>query len=250
MTEASPTKLRASLLAWGACVLMLGTRVTVADAQCAFARPKKASTYQVSLVPAFKGCESGTCYDDSGLTCHTDAGCAGTPICEGSLGARNAVTEGGSLIACQAPQLWPGAGWFWDPTSTSGNISMKPQKNKLFDGIVTDPNARDVAVQIALSGVRNSMSQPANGTGQFIMLTRFTLQDRTNGDMTIIDFPITRPVTLSDGKAKVKYSINATLSNDLAGLVVAGLPGCTVTQVLRIEVRDDQGVPFATPGLL
>jgi hypothetical protein len=232
------------------CVLGLGFYAESADAQCAFARPKKASTYQVSLVPAFMGCASGTCFEN-GDTCRTDADCGGqTPICEGSLGNPNASTEGGpQMIACQAPQVWSGGAWFWDSTSTFGRVQIKPGKNKIFDQVVTDLTARDLAVEVALAGVRDSMGNLASGAGQLVMVLRWTLQDRVNGDMTIVDLPLGGSLQLSGGKLKARFSANEILS-DLQGGIVAGLPGCTVTQVLKIEVRDNYGVPFAAPGLL
>lgn len=48
----------------------------------------------------------------------------------------------------------------------------------------------------------------------------------------------------------MKFSINEAMSTIYQGQFVAGLPGCTVTEVLSIRISDGAGVPFASPGLL
>jgi hypothetical protein len=66
------------------------------------------------------------------------------------------------------------------------------------------------------------MGQPASGSGTLTVTSRWTLDDRANGDMTLIDYPLTRSFSVEGGKANLKVTVNEILSA-LSGIVVPGL---------------------------
>lgn len=79
-------------------------------------------------------------------------------------------------------------------------------------------------------------------------LSRATLNDDSNGDMTVIDFP----VTFSFGEPKkggMKLSSNS--AEALIPLVNANnaeLPTCTAIAIVDVTIKDPLGLPFAKLG--
>lgn len=79
-------------------------------------------------------------------------------------------------------------------------------------------------------------------------LTRATFNDATNGDMTVIDFPVTFDYsTPSKGKMAVK-SNSAEQLEPLVGLNNADLPACTSLEIVDVTIKDPAGLPFAKLG--
>lgn len=79
-------------------------------------------------------------------------------------------------------------------------------------------------------------------------LTRATFNDQTNGDMTVIDFPVTfNYSTPSSGAMSIK-SNSAEALKPLVGVNNADLPACTSLEVVNILIKDPLGLPFAKQG--
>lgn len=79
-------------------------------------------------------------------------------------------------------------------------------------------------------------------------LSRTSLDDATNGDMTVIDFPVTfnfgEP---KNGSMKLSGS-SAEELKDLVGVNNADLPPCTAIEVVDVIIKDPAGLPFARLG--
>lgn len=81
-------------------------------------------------------------------------------------------------------------------------------------------------------------------------LSRWTINDATNGDMTLIDFPITFYFEdPDDGKIKLESSSAEALASILVDTSGPALPTCTSIEILRLTVKDPQGLPFAVRGV-
>jgi len=79
-------------------------------------------------------------------------------------------------------------------------------------------------------------------------LSRATVNDATNGDMTIIDFPVTfNYSTPSKGGMEVASS-SAEALVPLVGVNNADLPACTQIEIVNVVVKDPAGLPFAKLG--
>ncbi len=79
-------------------------------------------------------------------------------------------------------------------------------------------------------------------------LSRATLADETNGDMTVIDFPVT--FLFGDpkkGSIKLKSDSTAALA-PLVGPANADLPPCTSIEIVDLTIKDPLGLPFAKLG--
>jgi hypothetical protein len=206
---------------------------TPARAQCSFPHPHKAGKYQASLAQAFLPCVT-----EPGSSCCATA---------------NGTTEGG-VPSCAPPETFndlfgdPPDGWLWSPAS-SGQVLLKASNT--FPTNVLDPpsNSADVLVSLKIAGIVANASGggPANGDGNLGMFFRATFDDRVGGDTTVLDIPLTSAFTLSQGKAKLKTTVDVILNGD--PLHQPGLPRCSNLEVVAIQVRDPNGATFANAGL-
>ncbi len=79
-------------------------------------------------------------------------------------------------------------------------------------------------------------------------LSRATLDDETNGDMTVIDFPVTFLFgDPKNGSMKLNSNSAAALA-PLVGPANADLPPCTSIEVVDVTIKDPLGLPFAKLG--
>lgn len=79
-------------------------------------------------------------------------------------------------------------------------------------------------------------------------LTRATFDDKTFGDMTVIDFPVTFQFGVpSKGKLSLKSNSIEALT-PLVGANNADLPQCTILQIVDLTIKDADGLPFAKLG--
>ena len=62
--------------------------------------------------------------------------------------------------------------------------------------------------------------------------------------MTVVDFPAGFPITVVDGKSKIKTSANVLLN----GIGQPGLPGCSTIEVVSVTIVDPNGNTFANLG--
>jgi hypothetical protein len=82
----------------------------------------------------------------------------------------------------------------------------------------------------------------------FATLSRASLDDETNGDMTVIDFPVTFAFgTPSNGGMKINSNSAEQLS-PLVGANNAELPTCTSIEIVDVTIKDPLGLPFAKLG--
>jgi hypothetical protein len=213
------------LLGGLAAVLVVGISASSVLAQCAFEHPKKAGKFQSNLVQAFVSC--------------------GNP--GGGSNSPNSTTEGG-VPSCKPPETFSAqsgntaTGWQWDETKGQGQVQFKSQKVSK-NPAVTPANSTDLSVQAKLSGVLVG-GAPANGNGALATTARATFNDRMNGDMTVVDFPANFPLTVTNGKAKLKTSADVLLN----GISQPGLPDCTSIETVSITIVDSNGDTFANTG--
>ena len=106
-------------------------------------------------------------------------------------------------------------------------------------------------VKSKCSGIEKSDNSPigATETGwSLATLSRTTLADDTNGDMTVIDFPVT--FAFSDpSNGKISLSSNsAEALKPLVGANNADLPDCTQIEIVDVIVKDPGGLSLARLG--
>jgi hypothetical protein len=105
----------------------------------------------------------------------------------------------------------------------------------------------NLSIKTGCKGVLESDGvTPVSGPGWSVAtVSRATLNDPDNGDMTVIDFPVQIPMpAASKGKFSRKTNTNELL--DLLGL--PALPECTQVEVVSLSVQDPGGNPFAKLG--
>ena len=79
-------------------------------------------------------------------------------------------------------------------------------------------------------------------------LSRATLADNTNGDMTVIDFPVSFSYSTPDkGKMEIDSSSAESLI-PLVGVANADLPSCTSIEIVDTIIKAPGGYPFARLG--
>jgi len=82
----------------------------------------------------------------------------------------------------------------------------------------------------------------------FATLSRTTLADDTNGDMTVIDFPVTFLFSEPKNGGMKLSSSSAEALVPLVGANNADLPDCTSIEIVDTTIKDPAGLPFATLG--
>jgi hypothetical protein len=73
------------------------------------------------------------------------------------------------------------------------------------------------------------------------------MKDRTNGNVTTVDFPLQVNLVVDGGKGKVKTSFDAVMNG--AASPKPGLPRCVSLELLSTRLLDPNGTLFATAGL-
>jgi hypothetical protein len=76
-------------------------------------------------------------------------------------------------------------------------------------------------------------------------VSRATLNDPDNGDMTVINFPV---IISFPPPVKGKMSFSTDTNHVLNGLGLASLPSCTQVEVVSLTVQDPASNPFAKIG--
>jgi hypothetical protein len=201
-------------------------------AQCAFAHPSKTKDMVLPLVQAF-------------VPCNVDPACT----LDGQVNAASTGTNNG-IPGCAPTETYneragaPPNGWRWGERAW-GTVSFRAVKNRVMSPANPVPNTADVEVRVEIVGIEDA-DGPAEGHGVMVPERRTTFEDRTNGDMTLIDlaFP-SFGVPVTNGHAKVRTTANAILN--ASGF--PGAPGCTALELGRLQIHDENGNPFAVPGL-
>ncbi len=199
-----------------------------AQAQCAFEHPNKAKTFQVSFVQAFVPCN------------------------EPGGNVPNVAANGGLVPACQPPETFneqagsPANGWLWGPTS-SGTVQIRPGKSKLPPSALNPSgNSGDLLISMNLKGIVDGAPGPASGNGTLAIVTRTTMEDRANGDLTIVESPTEFGFPLTAGTVKMKTSYNVLLN----GSSKPSLPMCASVEIVSVRIRDANDNVFASGGIL
>src|SRR5262249_54537813 len=96
-----------------------------------------------------------------------------------------------------------------------------------------------------LKGINDAMG-PATGTGTLKLTTRLTIDDRIGPDMTASDLTLSIPVSVVDGKANVKTSLNTALNM----IGKHGLPSCSQVEVVSIDLLEEEDEPIGRGGLI
>jgi hypothetical protein len=220
--------------ALGVAVLVLGMNAH-AHAQCAFEHPKKTPKFQVSLVPAFIGC------DDS--------------FCIGGGNSSNTTAFGGNIPACRPPETYneqagfPINGWLWGPKSQV-LLQLKSLK-QVADLTVTpgDPDASDVLITVKASDVEyapgDGSAWVTDATGTLEIAVRLTTNDRTSQDVTAKVVAFNLPFQVVAGRAETKASLDHLLNAGQS----PSLPHCTLFQIVNIGMLDEVSHQFAVQGL-
>mgnify|MGYP003573323545 CR=1 FL=1 len=196
---------------------------STASAQCSFDSPGKAKGLKSDMVRAYAPCGSGVTFPAP----NTSTGVSGTP-------------------ACTTPTPYSD-NLFSDKGKCSVKASAKleaPCSGGAY------PECSNVKIQAKCAGITtNDTVSGIVGPGwKLNTLTRATFDDRTNGDMTVIDFPVQFDFDPADkGKLKLKSDTNTALFL----LLGAGneLPGCTQLDLLSMKIVDDDNDIFATMGV-
>lgn len=212
------------LLGGLAAVLVVGISASAALASCDFEHPKKATKFQSNFVQAFVSC--------------------------GNTGGNsaNSTTEGG-VPSCKPPETYaeqagsPPGSWTWDENKGQGQVQIKSVKNAKPP--VTPADSSDLAIKLKLKGVLDNNTIPAAGNGFLATVARATFNDRTNGSMTVVDFPANFPVTVTGGQANVKTTADALLN----GISQPGLPHCASIETVSITILDPNSSTFANVGI-
>jgi hypothetical protein len=79
-------------------------------------------------------------------------------------------------------------------------------------------------------------------------LSRGTLADDTNGDMTVIDFPVSFAFQDPNNGGMKLNSSSAEALKPLVGPNNAELPDCTSIEIVDVTIKDPAGLPFAKLG--
>ena len=194
---------------------------STASAQCDFNYPNKAKGLKSDMVRAFVPCGSGITFAAANT-----ASQSGTPGC--------------------APTTTYSSFQFSD----KGKCSIK-SKHKLESPCSTGSpfDCSNLTLQAKCSGVTIADGvTPIQGPGWLLnTLARATLDDRQNGDQTVIDFPASFEFPdASKGKLKLKADTHGLLTllfgpgNELSA--------CTQLETLQVKIVDPLNRPFATMG--
>jgi hypothetical protein len=108
-------------------------------------------------------------------------------------------------------------------------------------------------VKSKCSGIVTSSVDPTPiGSGDdgwsLATLSRATLADNTNGDMTVIDFPVTFAYSVPDNGKIAVDSSSAEALIPLVGANNADLPTCTQIEVVDVTIKAPGALPFAKLG--
>lgn len=213
-----------------AAVLVFGVSASAAHAQCAFPHPKVATKTQATLVQAFVSC--------------------------GNVGGNSPTTKTeGNVDACKPVETYfeqsnnQTTGWRF---GVKGKGQVQVKAVKVAPPGVTPADSTDVLVSAKVSDVEDQAGPPGVGTdalhavGTVSTTARATFNDRTNGDLTVTDFPADFAIPLMKGAGKIKLSADL---GPLATLSQPGLPHCTSIENVSIFIKDTGGDIFANQGI-
>ena len=125
--------------------------------------------------------------------------------------------------------------------ATKGGELLTTTLPPLLLSVPKEAEHGDLASNLALALARGE-KRPPRAVAETIVKH---LDDRMNGDMTIVDFPASFPFTMTDGKVSMKTSADAILN----GIGQPGLPHCSSLELVYLAINDPAGTQFADVGL-
>ncbi len=199
-------------------LLLVAGTAALSHAQCNFNRASRAHVFRSLMVRSYAGCPSITFPAPNSSTG------TGVPTCA-------------PPFAHSAFQFDQNRGFCRFQTRTR-------EETPCTDG--SGVPCMNVRIRAACRGVKDSSGTPTNAIGWTLStISRATLDDPTNGDMTVIDFPVQIPFPqASNGSFRVSTDSNTILAN----LGLAALPGCSQLEILTVAIQDPAGSPFAKLG--
>jgi hypothetical protein len=224
---------KALLLVFTCAALLSTPRAT--HAQCLFDHPSDPATGKVGaaeyrLIPAFVSSNNN-------------------PACE-PLGVSNAPNNNTAFG-------WPG----FSPPQTQHILAGSPANGWQFGNLPTFPSwgglrfkrvnssafcpSRDLRIQMRLFNIVDA-SGLASGPGTLYMVLRTTQADPSNGDITMVDMPVSFAFTLTGGAVTFSAYLGDYTVNTGQGCFA---PACSSLDFVNIEVRDENGNVFARPGI-
>jgi len=205
-----------------AAVALVGFVAASAHAQCAFDGPAKAKGIKSSLIRSFAACPSIT-FPVPNSTTGTDVPTCSPPYAHSPFFFANK----GSGCSFQTSAKLESPCTFNSTSSDCMNLSLKAK----CSGVLKPDNATDDSPGWKLTTV-----------------SRATLNDPDNGDMTVINFPVSFTYsTPEDGEMEIDSS-SAEALVPLVGANGAALPACTSIEVVDVKIKDPDGRPFARLG--
>jgi len=206
-----------------AAVALIGASAVGAHAQCAFDGPAKAKGMKTSLVRAYAGCPSITFAGPNSQTG------GGTPTC--------------------APPYATSQNYVFDDAKGSCDFKTKGKVEAPCEfNSVTRP-CFNLSLQAKCKGITHPDTSPIDGGDDagwsLSTVSRATLDDEDNGDMTVINFPVNVAFDIpSNGGISVKTDTNHILDD----LGLPSLVACTQVEVVSLSIQDPDGAPFAVMG--
>jgi hypothetical protein len=220
----------------------------------------------VSLVALFAGTASAQCAFDivpakgvKGSFVRNYAPCPSTE----TGGVPNAETEG-DTAACTpvTPREVDGASTEYSFTADGGCSiqtqaklvkaceKVKGADGNTFEDITPGP-CHVTYVKGKCFGIQdgtNTLIGDGDAGWKFFTLSRASLDDDSNGDMTVIDFPVSFSFGVpKDGGMKIKANSVEALA-PLVGAQNSDLPDCTSIEIVDVTVKDPLLLPFAKLG--
>ena len=208
-----------------AAVAFVGAGAINASAQCDFNSAGKAKGIKTSLIRSVAACPSATF-----PTFNSSTG-GGTPTC--------------------APPY---------EMSTYQFDTSKGKCDFQTKAAVEDPckfnsvtrACMNLAIKVKCSGILRAdgvtpISAP-DDTGWILQtLSRATLNDEDNGDMTVLNFPV--PIAMTEPSSGKFQTVDGSDTNHiLADLGLASLPRCTQVEVVSLTLKDPNNASFAVIG--
>lgn len=225
-----------------AATALVGLYAGTASAACSYNTPFKAKGVKADFVRAYAPCPST---ENPTSNTQTEGGTeACTPVTPREVDGVGTLYSFGPKGACKG--------------STSAKLVSDCSTVKGSDGIELglQPGPCHITfVKAQCKGILGTDGITLIGeldTGwSFSTLSRATLTDDTNGDMTVIDFPVTFLFgTPKNGSIKLKSNSAEALA-PLVGVNNADLPDCTQLEVVDIVIKapgTPDALPFARMG--
>ncbi|HYB99221.1 MAG TPA: hypothetical protein VEC57_08800 [Candidatus Limnocylindrales bacterium] len=227
----------------------------------------------LTAAPAFAaddGCRFNVVTRDKGVKASLIRAFAACPSTENTGGYNNPNTETTTGVPACSPVAPP-----WDETgqgqgsryefSDRGMCSLQMRGAIVADcGVLTDDDGFPLGlpagpchvtrVSSRCSGIVTIQDQALidgndHAGWSLHVVTRATINDSANGDMTVIDLPV-RYLYDTPAEGEIELSGNsAEALLPIVGPALAALPTCSQLQPVVVRVMDPDGAPFAVPGV-